>query len=195
MSEKEKGTAFLTGRKTILRPARAETDIDNYLRWFNDQEVIQYLSGYLPTTREDEEEWFRNLHKNREKNIVFAIETLEGKHIGNMGIHNINWKDRTATTGAMIGEKEYWGKGYGTDAKMALLNYCFHTLNLRKIASAALATNKRSVHYSLHCGYKIEGTKKKEIFVNGKYQDLVLLAVFRKDFRPIWKKFRKTGSV
>ncbi len=61
-----------------------------------------------------------------------------------MGIHRINWKDRTATTGAVIGEKAYWDKGYGSEAKMLVLDYAFNMLNLRKICSQVLAFNKRS---------------------------------------------------
>lgn len=185
---------FLKGKKVILRPIRESTDLEACLRWMNDPEVRIFIKRYSPATIQDEKEWFERLNKNP-NDIVLGIETLEGKLIGIMGLHRINWKDRTATTGAVIGEKEYWGKGYGTDAKMILLDYAFNTLNLRKIKSDAWSYNKRSIAYSLHCGYKLEATLKKERFVNGRYWDKVLLAVFRKDWLPIWKLYQKTGKV
>ncbi|MDI6820775.1 MAG: GNAT family protein [Patescibacteria group bacterium] len=185
---------FLKGEKVILRPLRKNTDLEKALRWINDPEVNQYLSIYFPINDKKEEEWFDGLYKN-DDNLPFAIETLDGKFIGVIGLHRINWKDRVATTGALIGEKDYWGKGYGTDAKMTLLNYAFNALNLRKICSAVIEYNKRSLRYSLHCGYKIEGCWKKQIFKKGKYWDEILLGIFRKDWLKIWRKYEKTGRI
>ncbi|MBI4992015.1 MAG: GNAT family N-acetyltransferase [Candidatus Harrisonbacteria bacterium] len=193
MEEKQK-VVFLKGKKVILRPLNKETDLEHITRWINDHEVTQYLTIYLPTTRKNEEGWLDSLNKDKE-NIVLAIETLDGKFIGTMGIHQINWKDRTATTGALIGEKEYWGKGYGTDAKMLLLEYAFHTLNLRKICSVVFSFNKRSLRYSLHCGYKIEGTKRKQMFRKGRYWDEIILGLFKEEWLPIWRRYRKTGRI
>jgi RimJ/RimL family protein N-acetyltransferase len=178
---------FLRGKKTVIRPL-SKNDAPTITRWINDTEVTQYLLAYLPMSEKDEEEWLDSLAKKKQTDIVLGIEA-DGKFIGVMGIHGISWKDRTAKTGALIGEKEYWGKGYGTDAKMALLKYAFDTLNLRKICSSVIRYNKRSLRYSLHCGYKIEGTKKKQIFRKGRYHDEIILALFRKDWLPYWKKY------
>lgn len=185
---------FLKGRKVILRPLNKENDLENCQRWINDPEVRRFLKRVLPTSKQAEAEWFDNLSK-RTDDIVLAIETLDGKFIGTMGLHKINWKDRTAVTGALIGEKAYWDKGYGTDAKMILLDYAFNQLGLRKICSSVLAFNKRSLQYNLHCEYKIEGVRKKQIFRDGNYWDEILLAVFREDWLSIWKKYQKTGKI
>lgn len=185
---------FVKGKKTILRPLRKATDFELCLRWINDPEVNQYLLVYFPVTEKKEEEWFDRVANNPNE-IVLGIETLDGKLIGNMALVHINAKDRTASTGALIGEKEYWGKGYGMDAKMTLLNYAFNTLNLRKINSSVYAFNKRSLQYNLKCGYKIEGVRKKQIFRNGKYHDEILIAVFKDDWLPIWKKYQNSIKI
>ena len=185
---------FLRGRKVILRPLDKETDLEACQRWINDPEVRQYLKRFLPTSKQTESEWLDSLGKKTD-DIVLAIETLDGKFIGTMGLHKIDWKDRTAITGALIGDKTYWGKGYGTDAKMVLLDYAFNQLGLRKICSSVLAFNKRSLRYNLHCGYKVEGIQKKQIFRDGKYRDKLLLAVFQEDWLPIWDKYRRTVKV
>lgn len=182
---------FLKGKKTILRPLRKATDLELCLRWINDPEVNQYLLIHFPLTEKKEEEWFDKVANNPNE-IVLGIETLDGKLIGTMGLHNINVKDRTAVSGTLIGEKEYWSKGFGTDAKMILLDYAFNTLNLRKINSSVYAFNKRSLKYNLKCGYKIEGVRKKQIFRNGKYHDEILIAVFKESWLPLWKKYCKT---
>jgi len=148
---------------------------------------------YLPVAEAGEAEWVERHQKGNDKEIVLVIvDAKTDKPIGSMGLHRINWKDRTATTGAVIGEKSYWGKGYGSEAKMLLLQYAFHSLNLRKICSLVLSFNGRSQAYSEKCGYKVEGTLKEHIFKNGQYWDEIHLAVFKEDWEPLWKRFQKT---
>lgn len=177
---------FLRGYRTTLRPV-TELDIPLLTKWINDPEVRRNLGSQLPKTEADEREFVQNRSKS---NIVLMIE-VNGTPIGTMGLHGIRYPDATATTGAMIGEKSYWGKGYGTDAKMALLDYAFNTLGLRRVKSEALVNNKRSIAYSMHCGYIVEGVKKKEVFRGGRYHDLVLLAVTPKTWRPYFTKWKK----
>lgn len=182
---------FLVGKRVYLRPLLKE-DVPFLLRWVNDPEVYQYLNRCLPAMETEEEEWIENLNKKKGVDIVLMICLVdEDQPIGTMGLHGINQKDGVATTGALIGEKDCWGKGYGTEAKMLLLNYAFNTLNLRKICSSVLAFNKRSKRYSEKCGYTVEGILKRQCFVNGRYVDEVLMAVFKSDFMPLWRKFRK----
>jgi RimJ/RimL family protein N-acetyltransferase len=153
MKRKHPRVIFLQGKKTILRPLNKQTDLPYLTRWINDPEIRSFVLVYQPQMLESEEQWVDAIANNKRPNdILLAIETLDGRFIGTMGLHNISWKDRTATTGAIIGEKEFWGKGYGSDAKMALLDYAFNTLNLHKICSAVIAYNERSLNYSLHCG-------------------------------------------
>jgi RimJ/RimL family protein N-acetyltransferase len=193
--KQQNDVTFLRGKRLYLRPPTKE-DIPCFLRWINDPEVNCYLSKFLPVTEADEIEWLDRLHKNKNEEIVLVIVTAKnGQPIGTMGIHHINWKDRIATTGAMIGERAFWGKGYGSEAKMLLLNYAFNTLNLRKVCSLVLSFNKRSQAYSEKCGYKVEGVLKQHVFKNGRYWDLVNLAVFKRNWLPLWEKFCKTGRV
>lgn len=189
----EKRTIFLSGKIVNLRPAQ-KSDVPLFTRWINDPEVRQFLASIFPQTEKQEESWYENMGKD-DHNIVLVIETKDGTPIGLMGIHKIHWINRTATTGALIGEPEYWGSGYGTDAKMILLDYAFNTLGLRKIESDVIAFNKRSLRYSLHCGYKIEGKVRKHIFRNGKFWDKIMLGVFHDEWLPIWKKYQKTDKI
>ncbi|OGM97803.1 MAG: hypothetical protein A2735_01440 [Candidatus Yanofskybacteria bacterium RIFCSPHIGHO2_01_FULL_41_21] len=184
---------FLSGRIVNLRPF-SRTDIPTLTRWINDPEVRQFIASVLPQTEQQEEKWVEKLGSD-DKDIVLAIETKEGLLIGSMGVHGINWKDRVCTTGAVIGEKEYWGRGFGTDAKMVLLDYIFNTLNLHKVCSAVYMFNKRSLQYSLHCGYQIEGERREHVFRDGQYWTLIELGLFKEEWLPIWERYQKTGSV
>lgn len=190
METKNNKIVFLKGYKTILRPLNKETDLENVCRWINDREVTQFLNTQLPQMRQNEEQWFDDLVKNK-NDIVLALETLQGNFIGTMGLHHFNWHDRTAITGTLIGEKEYWGQGYGTDAKMFLLNYAFNSLNLHRISSSAIAFNKSSLNYNLKCGYQIEGRRRQQFFRDGKYWDEIMIGVLKEEFEPVWKKYQK----
>lgn len=136
---------FLRAKRIYLRPLEPE-DIPLLVRWINDPDIRKFVASYLPQTTQDEEVWLENLGKRKANDLTFGIalkDTLE--LIGVMGLHQINHKDGTAQTGAMLGRKDLWGQGYGSEAKMALLGYAFNTLNLRKICSSAYAFNKRSL--------------------------------------------------
>ena len=189
----DKRILFISRRLVNLRPI-AKSEVPTVTRWVNDPKVRHFIGKVLPQTEKQEEDWFNKLGES-DKNVVLGIETKDGVFIGIMGIHDIDRENRTATTGALIGEKEYWGKGYGTDAKMFLLQYAFETLNLHKICSNVIAFNKRSLQYSLHCGYKLEGRRRKHVWRVGKYWDLLHLGLFHKEWLPIWRKYKKTGKV
>jgi RimJ/RimL family protein N-acetyltransferase len=178
--------AFLTGEKTILRPVQL-TDAPLFTKWMNDQETTRYMLRSFPLTEFEEKSWLEkaSIIQPNPTNILMVIETKEdGKTIGTMALHNINWIDRRATTGSMIGEKEYRGKGYATDAKMTFLQYAFEMLGIHKIISHAFAKNRKSVDYSLRCGYHVEATLKDEHFRHGEWQDIISLACFYDG----WKK-------
>jgi RimJ/RimL family protein N-acetyltransferase len=188
MTQTPQPVVFRKGKKVILRPVEKKDAVYMY-EYINDPEVNHYLGRSNPLTFTEEEEWIINGTKATHESVIFAIEVINGPFIGTMGLHNINWINQTAVTGTCIGSKEYQGRGYGTDAKMLLLDFAFNTLGLRKICSGAFASNVKSIGFNKRCGYKIEGKLKKQFYRDGIYHDEVLLAVFRKDWLPLWKKY------
>jgi RimJ/RimL family protein N-acetyltransferase len=181
----------LTGKLVRLRALDERTDLDLITQWVNDPDVMQFVMAVPPLMRVAEEEWLRSLSQDK-TGAVFGIEVLEeNKLIGVMGLHNINSRDRGADTGAFIGDKNFWGRGYGSDAKMLQLAHAFETLNLRKVCSSVLAFNARSEGYLKKCGYEREGIRVRQRFRNGKYWDEILLAVFRHKWLPLWKEYKR----
>ena len=190
---KDRPVVFRQSKRVVLRPLEEE-DIPLLVRWINDPEITRFLKAVYPMTIADEKEWLEQLRKNHDKDIVFMI-VAEGKPIGVMGLHRINWIHRWAKTGAVIGEKGYWGKGYGSEAKMLVLDYAFNSLGLHKICSSVIAFNTRSFRYSLKCGYEEEGRRKDQYFIHGRFWDEIQLAVFKKDWLPLWRKFKKEHGI
>ncbi|HUW45894.1 MAG TPA: GNAT family protein [Dehalococcoidia bacterium] len=179
---------MLKGKSVLLRPVK-KSDISYFLKWFNDPEVIQYLCLYLPMTEMSEEKYIEELGTTRAKSDApFVIEVIEGastKPIGNCGLHKINSKDHNATLGIVIGEKDYWSKGYGTEATRLLINYGFQQLNLHRISSAAFAFNERSIKLHKKVGFREEGRLRQAMFKNGQYHDHVEFGILREEWRGL----------
>ena len=96
---------MIEGKKVNLR-ALEKDDIKKAIKWINDPEVIKYLSMVFPISMAEEEKWFDDYLKRKDDKI-FAIDTKDGKYIGNIGLHKMDWINRKVMLGIMIGEKEY----------------------------------------------------------------------------------------
>ncbi len=84
----------------------------------------------------------------------FAIETKDGTHIGNCMYYDIDIINQEAEVGIMIGDKNYWDKGYGCDALNTLVDYIFDFTNINKLYLHTLLTNKRAQHSFKKAGFK-----------------------------------------
>ena len=174
---------MLRGEKVRLRPIERE-DLPRFVRWFGDPEVRRHLSFYLPPSLAQEERWFERLQERlaRNEDLVLAIETLEGGHIGNIGLHRINWKDRNAELGIAIGEKEYWDQGYGTDAIRTLLRVAFEEMNLHRVQLRVDVDNLRGIRCYEKCGFRREGTLRDMVFREGAYRDQLIMSILRSEW-------------
>ena len=135
----------IRGRKVVLREKRIEDAPDDY-SWRTDEELARLdatrplrmtFSEYERYTREELE--FPNPWSRR-----YAIDTLEGKHIGNCMYYDIDVRRGEAELGIVVGEREYMGKGYGTDAVDSLLDHIFTTTDMNRVYLHTLEWNHRA---------------------------------------------------
>ena len=174
---------MLIGERIRLRAIERE-DIPTFVRWFNDPDVRRYLLMYAPMSTVEEEGWFETLPERRD-DLIYAIEAridASWVHIGNVGLHGIDWKNRTAVLGIVLGEKSYWNQGLGTDATHTALRFAFHELNLHRVELEVFEFNPRALRCYEKAGFRHEGTRREALFQAGQYHDLHLMGILRDDF-------------
>ena len=171
---------FIAGKGINLR-GFCEEDLDgNWYRWFNDAEVTYYQDkGYFPNTREKQRDYYQAIQASSSDVVLAIVEPKSGRHIGNVGLHHIDWIHRTAVLGIVIGEKDAWGKGFGKEAWRLITDYGFETLNLHKITATVLEGNEASMACAFASGYEQEGTQKEQTYRHGRYHDLIFVGLTR----------------
>jgi diamine N-acetyltransferase len=174
---------MIVGEKVRLRPIERD-DLPRYVEWFSDPEVRRHLLVYLPFSLAQEERWFENLlgQLERQKVVVLAIETAEGVHIGNTGLHAIDWRNRHAELGIMIGEKTHWNRGYGADAVRTLLELAFHEMGLHRVFLRVDVDNGRGIRCYEKVGFQREGIMREIVFKEGRYEDQYLMSILQSEF-------------
>ncbi len=176
-----KTIVFLAGEHIYLRPLEPG-DADRSQRWVNDPEVRVPLGQYLPLNAKGEHEFIETAGANNER-IGFAIVLKEGdRHIGNLGLHQIRWKDRSAIFGILIGEPDCRGRGFGTEATRLLLKYAFETLNLNRIELGVYRFNQAAIRAYTKAGFVQEGIRREYAFIDGRYVDDLVCAALARDY-------------
>ena len=174
---------FITGEHVYLRPVERSDLGGRYREWINDPEVVIFLAtGAYPQT-DDELLRYYESNINSRSQVLFAIVEKESDiHIGNARIYGIDWLNRKAHRGIMIGEKSCWSKGYGKEVINLLSMYAFETLNLRKLSSTTVGNNVGIIRVNEVCGYRQEGVLREEFYRDGRYYDVVYWGFLKSDY-------------
>jgi RimJ/RimL family protein N-acetyltransferase len=168
------------GEKVRLVPLDRARHLDNALTWLNDPEITAWtLTGDWPITRLAEEEFFDRAMRESKEDLSFAVETLEGEHIGFSGLHRIDWRHGVAVTGTILGRRDLWGKGYGADAARVRSRHAFEVLGLRLLLSEVMADNTGSLRMLQKAGYREVGRIPRRMWKRGTYRDVVLMVLER----------------
>jgi RimJ/RimL family protein N-acetyltransferase len=177
---------MLIGKLVRLRRYEKE-DLERVLGWINDREVTRFLAARYPFSRVQEEGWIERVSQQPpSEGIVLAIELpADSRHIGSVGLHEVRWEDRHATLGIVIGEKDCWSQGYGTDAIVTLLRFAFDEMNLHRVMLDVLTDNQRAIASYRKCGFAAEGTLRQAYYQEGRYRDLLTMGVLAGEFRAL----------
>ena len=127
-------------------------------------------------------------NEQNDKNVFAIIDLQTDEMIGTAGLHNIDHINRTATLGIFIGNKNYWSKGYGTEAVKLILDFGFNYLNLNNIHLDLMEFNVRALKCYEKCGFKEIGRRRKCKFINGKYYDSISMDILSEEFTESYIK-------
>lgn len=112
--------------------------------------------------------------------FVFGIFFKENKkHIGNIKLEPIDFENNKATLGILIGDKEYWGKGIGTEAVKLLVNWSFDNLGLEEVNLGVISENKAAINVYTKAGFRIDRIEKRSIEHKGEFHDNVIMSIKR----------------
>jgi RimJ/RimL family protein N-acetyltransferase len=177
---------MIEGKLVNLR-AMEMADLERCTRWINDREVTRFLAMRYHMPQAAEETWLRDLVSKPMsfERPFFAIETKDGVHIGNTNLFDASPEDHDASLGIMIGEKAYWGRGFGTDAMMTLLGFGFDEMNLHRVQLQVYAFNERAIACYRKCGFVEEVRQRQHIYTDGQYHDALIMGLLRPEFEAV----------
>jgi RimJ/RimL family protein N-acetyltransferase len=169
----------LYGGKLVRLRSFEPDDAERYRAWINDVEVARLIDRAKAVTRLEHEAWYRSLVTS-DANCVFAVERLDdGRFIGLVWLYAIHWRHRRAEVRIVLGDRDSWGGGFGTDALRLLAAIAFGSMNLDKLWADVLATNPRAVAAFERAGFEREGLLRGDRFDNGVRLDVVRLGLLR----------------
>lgn len=171
----------LIGKKVRLR-AIEPRDLDRLNEWANDPDIQYGLGGWhFPTSSSDQARWYDGLSATS-LNQRFAIEADTHGLIGTANLVDIDWKNRNAFHGLMLGHPGIRGKGFGLDTVMTIMRFAFDELNLNRLDGSMIEYNESSLRLYLgKCGWKEEGRQRAWYFRKGRFWDRVMVGITRED--------------
>ena len=157
----------------------------SFAQWNRDSEYMRLMDTDPPRLHSTKaiKEWIEKDLEKRTDMSWFAIRTLEDDRLlGDITLSVINWGSREAFAGIGIGVREFWGKGYGTDAMQLLLRYGFTELNLRRISLTVFEFNQRAMRSYEKAGFRLEGRQRQFMRREDRRWDIFYMGILREEW-------------
>lgn len=184
-------SAWLEGKLVRLVAQNKETDAELYYRWNSDSE-FQRLSDLGPSSLYPAPQIKEWIEESNPRTCNFIIETIaEKKRIGSIGLDIFNWSARSAWVGIGIGENDYLGKGFGSEAMDLILDVAFGELNLHRVQLGVFQFNERAKKSYEKCGFRLEGAERAFNFKRGQRCDVFNMGILQDEWRELRKRQRE----
>jgi RimJ/RimL family protein N-acetyltransferase len=174
---------IIRGERVFLR-ASERSDLQTFVRWFNDADVLRNLAGRAPMSEAAEAQWFDRMlaaQGGTDYHFVICLRD-DGRPIGTIGLHGLDLVNGNAEFGIAIGEKAEWGMGYGTDATHAICDFGFGELRLERISLHYYDGNDRGRRTYEKVGFVHEGTLRRAHFAGGEHHDVHIMSILREEW-------------
>lgn len=157
-----------------------------FSRWSRDSEFMRLLNSETAKidSQKASQKWLeKELEEQNINQHWFTVRTLaDDKLLGDIGLYVYNWTSRDAFVGLGIGEREFWGKGYGTDMMRVVLRYAFMELNLRRVTLTVFGYNPRAIRSYEKAGFLHEGRMRGLLNREGKRWDELFMGILREEW-------------
>ena len=175
---------FLVGECVYLRPLEA-SDLPTIQKWANDPE-IRALTGEVKPMSSAEAKAFYDRVQSDEHRVWFIVALKENdRAIGEAGLLRLFPAWRTTDLSIILGERDAWGKGYGTEAIRLLLDYAFGYLNFHRVAVGVVGFNEKALRFYEKVGFRREGIQRDGYYFGHKYYDFVMMSILEDEYRTL----------
>ena len=162
--------------------------------WRHDEDLYLLTTGnrYFVSSERDRQ-WVLDKSLNNQTDIHLAICLVKDHlFIGYVSLSDIDYRNRRAEwSGIVIGEKEYRGRGYATEAVYLLLEYAFHELGMHRVSGSWLAENMVSLFLGKMMGFQHEGVLRDHLYKNGKHHDVIVMSMLRPEFESLKRRYEE----
>lgn len=182
---------FLESERLVLSPLEKKY-AKQFTFWLNRKELRDKLSFHFPMSVEEEEKWIEGnieARSDEAKSVGIFSNLPNGKAelIGATGFYESWLPSRRAGVGIFIAEEKYRSQGLGSEALSLLIGYAFDTLNLRKVYLSVWGFNTAAYNCYKKLGFQEIGRYREHVYISGRYEDEILMELFRSDFKPTIK--------
>ncbi len=172
----------LNGKRVYLRQLKEE-DSPLIRKWLSDPEIMRLIGSVKPMSQADAEDYIKSI-RNDVSRLWFIIALKKNNRaIGEAGLLRIFPPWHTADMTVIVGEKDTWGRGYGTEAGRLLMEYAFTDLKLHRLAIGVVGFNSRALHFWENLGFKREGIHRDGYFYGGEFHDFVMMSILEEEYR------------
>ena len=177
-------SGFLIGKRVYLRALEKE-DLIYIRKWSNDPEIRKLIGEVVSMSQADADKFLERVYNDNTREWFVIIIKENERLIGEAGLLRMFHAWRTTDISIIIGEKDAWGKGYGTEAILLLLDYAFRRLNFHRVAIGVVGFNEKAIRFWEKIGFKKEGIQRDGYYYKHKYHDFVMMSILEDEFREL----------
>lgn len=165
-----------------IRPI-TENDTSNIVKWRNAKSVVENFIYRTPLTEQAHLNWYETRIKTGEVAQFIIVDEQSKTDVGSVYLRDIDKQNRKCEFGIFIGDENCRGKGIGSAAAKLILDYAFDVLNMNKVFLRVFAFNERAIKSYEKAGFKIEGTFKQDVIIDGVAYDMVFMGVTLEEWK------------
>lgn len=173
------------------------SDLDTIMKYWNTFEMRKFLYAPIPVSRRSEEKWLERATTAQpwsDGSLTLAIEDKKtGEFLGTASLDSISKQNKRAEFGIAIHNPDNYGKGYGTDATKTILWVAFHVLGLNSVYLYTVSFNERAQKAYEKAGFKKTGSFRRALFIQGEFQDVILMDILAEEFLEIYPPGKFVG--